>query len=97
MRIVDMPYTEFILLPDHLIVATRDCLMPIPSPDEIAAGMDGLLRQVADGRWEALLPSPCVQNHAAFLAAGTDGLACLWFGGLMFNCRLAWCVRGALA
>jgi predicted neuraminidase len=43
--------------------------------------MDGRLRQVAAGRWEALLPSPCVQNHAAFLARGTDALACLWFGG----------------
>jgi len=43
--------------------------------------MDGRMRQVADGRWEALLPSPCVQNHAAFLARGTDSLACLWFGG----------------
>jgi predicted neuraminidase len=52
-----------------------------PSPDEIAARMDGRLRPVGDGRWEALLPSPSVQNHAAFLAQGTDGLACLWFGG----------------
>ena len=43
--------------------------------------MDGRLRQVAPGRWEALLPSPRIQNHAAFLAAGADGLACLWFGG----------------
>ena len=43
--------------------------------------MDGCLRAVADGRWEALLPSPCVQNHAAFLAPDADGLACLWFGG----------------
>lgn len=43
--------------------------------------MDGRLHQVAEGRWEALLPSPCVQNHAAFLAPSTDGLACLWFGG----------------
>jgi predicted neuraminidase len=52
-----------------------------PSPGEIAAGMDGRLRAVADGRREALLPSPCVQNHAAFLAPAADGLACLWFGG----------------
>ncbi len=49
--------------------------------EEIAAGMDGRLRDVGDGRWEALLPSPSVQNHAAFLAPGPSGLACLWFGG----------------
>ena len=50
-------------------------------PDEIAAGMDGVLRTVADGRGEALLSSPCVQNHAAFLSVGPAGLQCLWFGG----------------
>ncbi len=54
---------------------------PTPTPDEIAAGMDGRLRQVADGHFEALLPSPSVQNHAAFLARNGDRLACLWFGG----------------
>lgn len=43
--------------------------------------MDGQLREVAPGRREALLPSPQVQNHAAFLARGSDGLHCLWFGG----------------
>ena len=52
-----------------------------PTPDEIAAGMDGHLRQAEDGRWEALLPSPSVQNHAAFLARNGDRLTCLWFGG----------------
>ena len=51
------------------------------TPDKIAAGMDGVLRTVADGRGEALLPSPCVQNHAAFLSVGPAGLQCLWFGG----------------
>ena len=43
--------------------------------------MDGRLRKTAAGRWEALLPSPCVQNHAAFLAPGKGSLKCLWFGG----------------
>ena len=47
------------------------------TPDEIADGMDGILR---DG--SALLPAPTVQNHAAFLAHLGDGtLACAWFGG----------------
>lgn len=55
--------------------------MPIPSPEQIAADMTGALRQTAPGRWESLLPSPCVQNHAAFLAPGPDALRCLWFGG----------------
>lgn len=47
----------------------------------MASRMDGTLREVARGRLEALLPSPCVQNHAAFLSHGADGLHCLWFGG----------------
>ncbi len=51
------------------------------TPDEIAAAMDGIPRSVAPGRTEALLPSPMVQNHAAFLAQAGDGLHCLWFGG----------------
>ncbi|MCB1494052.1 MAG: exo-alpha-sialidase, partial [Rhodobiaceae bacterium] len=55
--------------------------MPTPTPADIAAGMDGRLRETAPGRWEALLPSPCVQNHAAFLSRAADGLHCLWFGG----------------
>jgi len=55
--------------------------MPPLTPDQIAAGMDGRLRAVAPGRSEALLPSPCIQNHAAFLSASPDVLHCLWFGG----------------
>jgi len=51
------------------------------TPDQIAATMDGRLRATAAGRAEALLQSPCVQNHAAFLSRGQDGLSCLWFGG----------------
>ena len=55
--------------------------MPPLTPEDIAASMDGLLRPNEPGREEALLPSPCVQNHAAFLAPTPDGLQCLWFGG----------------
>ena len=51
------------------------------TPEDIADAMDGNLRQTAPGRKEALLPSPCVQNHAAFLSHGREGLYCLWFGG----------------
>lgn len=55
--------------------------MPDLSPEDIAARMDGKLHETVSGRWEALLPSECVQNHAAFLSQGPDGLHCLWFGG----------------
>ena len=54
------------------------------SPDEIAARMDGLLALGSDGRREAYLPSPMIQNHAAFIERLDDGtLACLWFGGTL--------------
>lgn len=54
------------------------------SPDEIAAQMNGVLAHRQDGRIEALLPSPMVQNHAAFIEHLQDGaLACLWFGGTL--------------
>lgn len=55
-------------------------------PDEIPALMNGVLspHSVENGRFEAFLPSPCVQNHAANLAFLPDGtLACVWFGGTM--------------
>ena len=52
-----------------------------PAPQEIADGMDGRLRPDGAGVQQALLPSPCVQNHAAFLSMGSDRLSCLWFGG----------------
>ncbi len=53
-----------------------------PTPAEIAAGTTGVMTQDASGRMAALLPSPMVQNHAAFLSRATDGrLDCLWFGG----------------
>lgn len=54
------------------------------SPEEIAERMDGRLVEGADGRFEAFLPSPMVQNHAAFIERLDDGsLACLWFGGTL--------------
>lgn len=55
--------------------------MPLMTPQQIADGMDGRLHETAPGRREALLPSPCIQNHAAFLSPASDGLHCLWFGG----------------
>ena len=46
--------------------------------------MSGELRAAADGMVEAFLPSPMVQNHAAFLERFEDGtLVCLWFGGTL--------------
>lgn len=53
-------------------------------PDDIAAAMTGVLSQTAQGRHEGFLPSPKVQNHAAFLAPLPDGaLICAWFGGTL--------------
>ncbi len=49
-----------------------------------ALKMDGRLRSRDDGTGitEALLPSPCVQNHAANLMVLPSGdLGCVWFGG----------------
>ena len=47
------------------------------TPEDIERRMDGA---VTDGA--AFLPSPAVQNHAAFLVRLPDGdLACSWFGG----------------
>lgn len=54
------------------------------TPDDIAASMNGAIRSVAPGRDEALLQSPMIQNHAAFLHLLDDGsLACAWFGGTL--------------
>lgn len=54
------------------------------SPDDIATAMTGQLIEGEAGRVEALLPSPMVQNHAAFIERLDDGtLACLWFGGTL--------------
>ena len=54
------------------------------SPDDIARLMTGEVREVAAGRDEAFLPSPMVQNHAAFLHPLEDGsIVCAWFGGTL--------------
>lgn len=51
------------------------------TPPEIAHRMDGTL-VTEGGGMVALIPSPMVQNHAAFLSRHPDGrLDCLWFGG----------------
>jgi predicted neuraminidase len=45
---------------------------------------DGVLRPATHGLGgsEALIPSPCIQNHAANLMPLKDGsLGCVWFGG----------------
>ena len=52
--------------------------------DSTELAMDGRLRARGDGSgiFEAYLPSPCVQNHAANLMPLADGdLGCVWFGG----------------
>ncbi|MDR9809779.1 sialidase family protein [Rhizobium hidalgonense] len=56
-------------------------------PSEVVpAMMTGLItpRPAIEGRADAYLPSPCIQNHAANLAFLPDGtLTCVWFGGTM--------------
>lgn len=53
-------------------------------PEEIARNMNGRLQSVSPGRQEALLPSPMIQNHAAYLHLLHDGaLLCAWFGGTL--------------
>ncbi len=63
-------------------------MMPFPnrelSQTEIESAMDGRLHTGQDGRTDAFLPSPMVQNHAANLHVLPGGrLACVWFGGTM--------------
>ncbi|OHV77052.1 exo-alpha-sialidase [Rhizobium sp. LCM 4573] len=54
------------------------------SPEEIERRMNGVIADLGGGRSEAFLPSPAVQNHAAFLAWLPDGsLGCTWFGGTL--------------
>jgi BNR repeat-like domain len=51
---------------------------------EIEAAADGLIRRTAGDpdRFDAFIPSPCVQNHAANLMPLANGdLGCVWFGG----------------
>src|SRR3990172_4655232 len=46
--------------------------------------MDGVIRAAGPARWDAFIPSPSLQNHAASLARLPGGeLACVWFGGTM--------------
>jgi predicted neuraminidase len=55
-------------------------------PEQIPSLMSGDIRPHAteSHRFDAFLPSPCVQNHAANLAFLADGtLTCVWFGGTM--------------
>ncbi len=55
-------------------------------PDAVPALMTGeiIANPTTDGRFDAYLPSPCIQNHAANLAFLPDGtLTCVWFGGTM--------------
>lgn len=54
------------------------------TPEMIAARMDGQLTATDASRSEAFLPSPMIQNHAAFLHMLDDGaLLCCWFGGTL--------------
>jgi predicted neuraminidase len=54
------------------------------SPAAIASEMTGTITMGDDGRTLAFLPSPKVQNHAAFVAFRPDGtLDCAWFGGTL--------------
>jgi predicted neuraminidase len=51
---------------------------------ELEITADGAVRQAAGDpdRFDAFIPSPCVQNHAANLMPLANGdLACVWFGG----------------
>ncbi|AWI60504.1 sialidase family protein [Sinorhizobium fredii] len=55
-------------------------------PQEVPSRMTGeiVANTAESGRYDAYLPSPCVQNHAANLAFLVDGtLTCVWFGGTM--------------
>lgn len=52
------------------------------TPEDIAAQMTGALMEAGHGRIAAFLPSPMIQNHAAFLHRQDNGaLICAWFGG----------------
>jgi predicted neuraminidase len=55
-------------------------------PDAVPDLMTGeiIANPAKSGRFDAYLPSPCIQNHAANLAFLPDGtLTCVWFGGTM--------------
>lgn len=75
-----MTTIEFERYPERAI-PSKLMVMDSLTPEEIGARMDGRSHKVAPGRWEAFLPSPMVQNHAAFLAPYGEACCCLWFGG----------------
>lgn len=53
-------------------------------PQDIARMMTGQLAPRRGGGVEAFLPSPKIQNHAAFLHMDPDGaVICAWFGGTL--------------
>lgn len=54
------------------------------TPELIAQAMTGKVVTAGVGRYEAMLPSPMIQNHASFLHLAKDGsLICAWFGGTL--------------
>lgn len=53
------------------------------TPEQIATAMTGRIVKLAANHEEAFLPSPKVQNHAAFLHLHDDTLICAWFGGTL--------------
>ena len=49
---------------------------------EIIERMNGKVQTFSNGWQAAILPSPCIQNHAAFLYRDSFGeLRCAWFAG----------------
>lgn len=51
---------------------------------EIETSADGLVRRCEGDpdRYDAFIPSPCVQNHAAnLMPLGNGDVGCVWFGG----------------
>ncbi|MGA1834926.1 sialidase family protein [Rhizobium wenxiniae] len=54
------------------------------TPEQIATAMTGAVKAAGNGRHEAMLASPMIQNHASFLHLADDGaLICAWFGGTL--------------
>jgi predicted neuraminidase len=54
------------------------------TPEQIATVMTGTVKAAGNGRHEAMLASPMIQNHASFLHLAVNGsLICAWFGGTL--------------
>ncbi len=54
------------------------------TPEQIASAMNGAVNAAGNGRHEAMLASPMIQNHASFLHMTDEGaLICAWFGGTL--------------